>query len=339
MEMMPEQALVTLSDPSGVAEARHRAGAFAAALHFDPTTTGHLALAATEAAGNMIKHGRGGKLVLKALNGGDAAGVEVLALDQGPGMANVADSMRDGVSTAGSPGTGLGALARMTTDLEIWSQPGKGTLMRFEVWPKSAAAQRERFVAGAISLPKSGETECGDAWHIMSLPNGHLLVFLVDGLGHGPLAADAAHLAVATIRKEAALKPAEAMASLHDALRPTRGAAAAIILLRPEQELCLFCGVGNISASVHLHGKPRNMVSHNGILGHQVRKLQEFQYPFPRNALLIAHSDGLATHWDLADYPGLEAKHPALIAAALYRDHSRARDDTTVVAARAARTE
>jgi hypothetical protein len=91
--------------------------------------------------------------------------------------------------------------------------------------------------------------------------------------------------------------------------------------------------------SVHVHGKQRSMVSHNGILGHQVRKIQEFQYPFPRNALLLAHSDGLATHWDLASYAGLEARHPALVAAALYRDHERGRDDVSVVAARATRAE
>ena len=337
--MIPPQALVTLTDPSGVAEARHRAGVLAAALHFDDTTAGQLALAATEAAGNMVKHGGGGRLLMKAINGGDAAGVEVLALDQGSGIANVAESMRDGHSTAGSPGTGLGALQRMTSALEIWSQPGKGTLLRFEVWPKGATAPRGRFVAGAISLPKPGETECGDDWQIVQLPGGHLLVFLVDGLGHGPLAADAARIAVATVKKEAALKPADAMTALHDALRPTRGAAAAIVLLQPERELAVFCGVGNISASVHFHGKPRSMVSHNGILGHQVRKMQEFQYPFPRNALLVAHSDGVATHWDLASYPGLEMRHPALIAAALYRDPSRARDDATVVAARAAQAD
>ena len=337
--MIPSQALVTLTDPSGVAEARHRAGTFATALDFDATTAGQLALAATEAAGNMIKHAGGGRLLMKTINGGDAVGVEVLALDQGSGMANVAESMRDGVSTAGSPGTGLGALARMTSALEIWSQPGKGTLLRFEIWPKGTAAARERFVVGGISVPKPGETECGDDWQVIPLAAGHLLVFLVDGLGHGPMAAEAARLAVASIRKHAALKPAQAMEMLHDALRPTRGAAAAIILLQPERELAVFCGVGNISASVHFHGKPRSMVSHNGILGHQVRKLQEFQYPFPRNALLLAHSDGLATHWDLAAYPGLEMKHPALIAAALYRDHSRGRDDATVVAARASRTE
>jgi hypothetical protein len=65
-----------------------------------------------------------------------------------------------------------------------------------------------------------------------------------------------------------------------------------------------------------------------------VRKIQEFQYPFPKGSLLIMHSDGIATHWDLASYPGIEARHPAFVSAALFRDHSRGRDDLTVLALR-----
>jgi anti-sigma regulatory factor (Ser/Thr protein kinase) len=331
--------MVAVGDPSGVGEARHRAAQLAKALDFDATAAGELALAATEAASNMLKHAGAGKLLLRALGvNGRAAGIEVIALDQGPGMANVAESMRDGHSTAGSPGTGLGAMARMTRGLEIWSQPGKGTVLRCEVWPKAAVVSRERFTVGAVSLPKAGETVSGDDWAVIE-GSGRLVVFVVDGLGHGPSAADAARAALAAARKHAALKPGEMMEAVHDALRPTRGAAAAVALVQPERELCIYAGVGNISMSVHVHGKQRSMVSHNGILGHQVRKIQEFQYPFPRNALLLAHSDGLATHWDLASYAGLEARHPALVAAALYRDHERGRDDVSVVAARATRAE
>jgi anti-sigma regulatory factor (Ser/Thr protein kinase) len=334
--MIPLQSIVALTDRSGIAEARQKAAALASALGFDSTAAGQVAVAATEAAGNMVKHAGGGKLLLRALDGlgGKGAGIEVLALDQGKGMRSVAESMRDGHSTAGSPGTGLGALTRMTSNLDIWSQPGKGTLLRFEIWPKSGAAVRERYLCGAISLPKSGEQACGDGWALIPQAN-RLLVFVVDGLGHGPSAADAARTAIGAVHKHAALKPAEIMAAVHDGLRHTRGAAGAVSILQPDRELCVFCGVGNISASVHVHGKARSMVSHNGILGHRVVKMQEYQYPFPREGLFIAHSDGVDTHWDLGAYPGLEQRHPALITAALFRDHNRGGDDATVVAVRA----
>jgi hypothetical protein len=160
------------------------------------------------------------------------------------------------------------------------------------------------------------------------------VVFVVDGLGHGPDAAAASRAALEAVQKNLHRDAPNLMEAVHGALRPTRGAAAAVALLQPESELCSFCGIGNIAASIRSAGASRSMVSHNGILGHQVRKMQEFQYPFPKGALLIMHSDGIATHWDLAAYPGIESRHPALVSAALFRDHSRLRDDLTVLALR-----
>jgi hypothetical protein len=78
----------------------------------------------------------------------------------------------------------------------------------------------------------------------------------------------------------------------------------------------------------------RHLVSYNGTVGHTLRKLQEFAFPWPRDALLVLHSDGLGTHWDFNAYPGLTSRHPALIAAVLYRDYDRGRDDVSVVVIR-----
>jgi len=332
--MTPSAFTLSIDDPSAIAEARRQATALAQRLGFDETLTGQLAIAITEVGTNIFKHAGRGRLALRGLQVNGTAGLELLALDRGPGIANVAESLRDGHSTAGSPGTGLGALHRLTAQFEIYTQPGKGTVARFEMWPRGpAATPPEAMPQGAVSAPKSGETACGDDWAILSWRGRHAL-FVVDGLGHGPEAATAARTAVETVRKNDRLSAVDLIASVHDALRPTRGAAAAVAILEPEKELCTYCGVGNISASIRADGASRSMVSHNGILGHQVRKLQDFSYPFPGNALCIAHSDGLSARWNLADYPGLESRHPALVAAVLFRDYSRERDDATVVAVR-----
>jgi anti-sigma regulatory factor (Ser/Thr protein kinase) len=330
------QILVNLEDPSGVGEARHRAGALASKLGLDVNAAGELAIAVTEAAGNIVKHAGRGGVLLRPIERSGVQGVETLAFDRGPGIANVTESMRDGYSTAGSPGTGLGALQRLTSALDIWTRPGNGVLLRFEIWPKAHRdSSAAGWMLGTISLPKPGETACGDGWALVQ-SRDRMLVVVVDGLGHGPAAATAARAAVSTAEKHAAAKPAEIIDAVHDALRPTRGAAAAVAELQLDKALCTFCGVGNISAAVRAaDGASRSMVSHNGILGHQVRKLQEFQYPFPRGAMLLAHSDGIETRWDLASYPGLELRHPALVVAALYRDHLRGRDDATILAVRA----
>jgi hypothetical protein len=95
-----------------------------------------------------------------------------------------------------------------------------------------------------------------------------------------------------------------------------------------------FAGVGNISGVLWSAVRPQNMVSMNGSLGHGTVRVREFSYAWPPDALLILHSDGLGTRWSLDQYPGLTAKHPAIVAGVLYRDFTRGRDDVTVLVVR-----
>jgi hypothetical protein len=69
------------------------------------------------------------------------------------------------------------------------------------------------------------------------------------------------------------------------------------------------------------------MVSHNGTAGHVAPRIREFVYDFTVDPLVILHSDGLTSRWDLAAYPGLAMQHPSLVAGVLLRDHRRGRDD------------
>jgi hypothetical protein len=117
----------------------------------------------------------------------------------------------------------------------------------------------------------------------------------------------------------------------HVALRQTRGAAVAICQVNEERGELRFAGVGNIAMSVFTLGERRHLLSHNGIVGSNLRKVQEFVHPWEQGSMLIGHSDGVATRWDLNAYPGLENSHPSLIAAVLYRDFARGRDDVVVV--------
>jgi anti-sigma regulatory factor (Ser/Thr protein kinase) len=332
------QILVPVEEESGIGEARRQAGALARRLALDATTAGHLALAVTEAAANLVRHAGRGTIALRALHAGEAVGVELLAIDKGPGIANVGESMRDGHSTGGSPGTGLGALLRMSDEFDLYSQAGGGTLVRCELWDRRRGARRpdEGFALGAVCAPMKGEPVSGDAWTAWSLP-GREGVMVVDGLGHGADAAEAAHTAVEVAKRHPRLGAAELIAHIHDALRATRGAAGAVAVLDTAAGVCTFCGVGNISGSLHARGKSRSMVSHGGILGHQARKIAQFSYPLAPDTLCILHTDGLATRWSLEAYPGLAQRHPGLVAAALYRDFSRGRDDVAVLAVRAPR--
>jgi anti-sigma regulatory factor (Ser/Thr protein kinase) len=327
------QVMLAMQEASQVADARRRAVEIAALLSFDETMAGKLALAVTEAATNIIKHAGGGSILIRSLAAAGVGGIEVVAFDRGPGIANVGESMRDGHSTSGTPGSGLGAISRLTSHFDIYSRTGSGTALRFEVWAKPSSDQFPALELGAACVAMRGETVAGDAWTAIHSERRHVIL-VADGLGHGPDAAAAARAATKSVEDNPQREPAEAMTAIHQALRVTRGAAAAIVVLQPGREVGTFCGVGNISGVASVNGKPRHLVSYNGILGHNMLKAREFDFPFPAGALLVMHSDGLNTHWKLENYPGLEARHPSLIAAVLYRDHARGRDDATVVAIR-----
>jgi hypothetical protein len=125
------------------------------------------------------------------------------------------------------------------------------------------------------------------------------------------------------------------MHALHGALRSTRGAAVALAVVDLRSQTLRFVGVGNLAGYIFSGEESRSLVSHNGTVGHSLHKVQEFGYPFPPGSLLVMHSDGLATRWQLNAYAGLVSHHPSLIAGVLYRDFNRGRDDVTVLAARA----
>ncbi|HWI12879.1 MAG TPA: ATP-binding SpoIIE family protein phosphatase [Burkholderiales bacterium] len=323
-----------VEDSSQVAEARRKAVAHASALGFDEVEVGTVALAVTEAATNLVKHAQRGEILLGSIARGDAAGMQFYVLDHGPGMADFAASLRDGVSSAGSAGIGLGALSRLSSGFDVYTQRGKGTVMHFEIWPQGRrAAPLDGVDAAALCVAKSGEDVSGDGW-LLREAKGRVVLLLVDGLGHGPDAAAAAATARKFVWDHWEEEPAALVDGMHRALKSTRGAAAAVVALNPARHLGTYCGVGNIACSVHAAGARRSLVSHNGTLGHTMRKIQEFSFPFPAGALLVAHSDGIGTRWDLDAYPGLAPRSPGLIAGVLHRDHERGRDDATVVVLR-----
>lgn len=326
-----DQTWITVCHASDIAAARRAGQRMAQTLGYDDTRCGRLAIIVTEAATNMLKHASDGRLYLSLLRDGDHDGIEVLAFDRGPGIANLGRALQDGVSSAGTAGTGLGALRRLSDEFEIYAPPGRGTVCMMRVWggaPPAAPPQ-----AGALCLPLAGETDSGDAVALLPLRRGATLAS-VDGLGHGPEAAKAAAAALQAIALQPTLGPAEQIAVCHAALRSTRGAALAVAQLDSDAGMLHFAGIGNIGACIIDGQQRRQLVSHNGIVGHNMRKVQQFSLPCPPGALVILHTDGLSTQWDLLQYPGLVQCHPALIAAVMLRDLARGRDDASVIVMR-----
>src|SRR5215831_12227860 len=120
---------VAIDDPSKVGEVRRSANAIATAIGLSETDAGRFAILASEAATNITKHASHGQIVLRSLGTGAAAAAEVVAIDHGPGIANLDRALSDGYSTAGSSGTGLGAMSRLASVFDIYTSVGSGTVL------------------------------------------------------------------------------------------------------------------------------------------------------------------------------------------------------------------
>lgn len=332
------QHVFPIEHASDVAAARRAGQKLAGELGFDDVQAGRLAIVITEAGTNILKHaGEGTLYVMRTQSGASTPGVDVLAVDAGPGIANLALSIQDGVSTAGTAGTGLGALRRQSDEFDVWSQPGRGSAFFMRLWQGSTAPAPCGVEVGALCVPLAGEEACGDGWAVSCDPGGVTLL-AVDGLGHGPEAAKAAAAAVEALERCPARPPGEVLQRAHEALRITRGAALSVARVEYADDELRFAGIGNVACTVSDHGRRRALVSHNGIVGHNMRKVQEFTTGFPQDALCVLHSDGVHTQWNLDDYPGLAARAPAIVAGILMRDFIRRRDDAMVVVARRTNT-
>jgi anti-sigma regulatory factor (Ser/Thr protein kinase) len=323
-----------ITHASDVSAARRAGQKLADTLGFDDVKAGRLAIIITEAATNILKHaGEGTISIMRTQSGVAMPGVDVVAVDNGPGIADIDFALRDGVSTAGTAGTGLGALRRQADEFDAWTQHGRGSAFFMRIWQGAAPPEPCGIEVGALCMPLAGEDESGDGWGVTCDLDGATLVG-VDGLGHGPEAAKAAAGAIQALQKRPAALPSEVLHTAHELLRITRGAAMSVARIDYSGGDIRCAGIGNVAAVVFDGAARRALVSHNGIVGHNMRKVQEFTAPFPPGALCVLASDGIQTQWDLGAYPGLHVHAPALVAAVLMRDFIRRRDDAMVLVAR-----
>jgi anti-sigma regulatory factor (Ser/Thr protein kinase) len=327
--------LIEVADSSQIASARRVASELAKAEGLDESDVGRVALIVTEMATNLLKHAERGRIIADVYTDPAGKGIELIAIDSGGGIGSVPAAMQQGFSTAGTQGDGLNIIQHQSDHFSIFSRPEAGTAMVARVGARRKDEGTTPLTVGAITIPYPGETVCGDAWAFAETPAGPT-VLLVDGSGHGHAAEAAASTAVRIFYENAERPCTDIVTFMHKALSSTRGAALAVARIDPAAKLVRFVGVGNISGMVSSSAGVQRMVSQNGTAGLVAPRIREFTYAYAGQPVVILHSDGLTNKWDLSEYPGLAYSHPSLIAAVLYRDQSRGRDDASVVALRAA---
>ncbi|PIQ22841.1 MAG: stage II sporulation protein E [Cytophagales bacterium CG18_big_fil_WC_8_21_14_2_50_42_9] len=337
MEFKPHVSF-SLSDRSFLNVVKRDIAKLAESYGLGPAEVGKVNIVVAEMTSNLIKHNATeGEILVKPL-GTDITGIEIICLDKGPGMSDVNRMMEDGVSTAGTNGEGLGAIKRMSDEFDIYSCKGVGTYILARLYkgrPKLAGKLPKKFEVGVVMVPKTGETKCGDAWALREeLNKSHFLV--ADGLGHGEFAEIASQSAVEVFRETKQMGPSEVIRTIHQAIKRTRGAVGNVATINLESKTLSYCGVGNIAGRIISgHEGTKSIISYNGILGHNIpTTMHNHDLPWNNNSVLILHSDGLKSKWDLVRYKDVLQHSPSLVAALMYKEFSRGSDDTLVLICR-----
>lgn len=304
-------------------------------LGFSAERIGKLQIVVAELVSNLLKFGeRNRELLWKIVWYKGERGIEIIGLDKGPGIGSVSQALEDGFSTSGTAGEGLGAIQRQSDFFELYSQPGQGTvvLSRFFVNEKFDE-KGEPMNFAALSVAKLNEEYCGDGYYIEYEPEKQVFnILLLDGLGHGEGAHEAAQAAIEAYKVLPNDSQSLLLKGIHQQIKKTRGAVAMALKYDYTTEILSYCGVGNINGRTLSYQTVKNFFSYNGIVGHVMSsRVQDQEMKWERGSLLVLYSDGIISRWDTSKYYQIQKYDPTILAACLYRDYSRGNDDITLI--------
>jgi anti-sigma regulatory factor (Ser/Thr protein kinase) len=341
-----------VADDAQVGAARRAVHSFAKRAGFTERELAEIDIVVQEIGTNAVRYATGGGTIHFAAPLGAEPGLELIYWDKGPGIPDIEKAVRDGVTTGGSLGAGLGAIRRLMHEFDCYStvagprprgvssslrRTTHGTALLCRKWVEAARLEQHHASAsrryGAWSRPRPGEVDNGDAYFVRRRA-GQTLLAVIDGLGHGHGAQEAARAALEVLSDWEGGGLEEIFQKTHDRLRSTRGAVMGACVVDTRRGAFYYAGVGNVEVRVFNSPEPIRPISANGTLGARMGRLRVWQSPWAEGATIVLASDGLSTSWDIGDYPGLLQKSPQLMAAALMRDYSRGSDDATVLVAR-----
>lgn len=306
--------------------------ALAAEAGFTGTRLAEIDIVVSEIVSNLSKHATGGELLVKLVEQHGLQGLEIIAIDDGPGINDVARMMKDGVSTKNTLGQGLGSIQRLSDTFQLYSLKDWGSVLLSRIFAKELPQRkRELLDVRSIVLPKPGETECGDAFCYVVNPHD-IRFFLADGLGHGPEASIAANTAVNAFKHCTVGSPAEIIRVIHQAVKKTRGLVGTVVVFDIRSRQWHICGVGNILTRLQSPGILKNYVAHNGIIGLNIPGTMKDQIvPYEPMQQLVMCSDGIRTRWETLRHQNLTRYDLSIMNALIFKDYARNTDDMSIV--------
>jgi anti-sigma regulatory factor (Ser/Thr protein kinase) len=298
---------------------------------FNEKKIAHLDLIVAEITSNLFKHTLGGELLCGVLGQGDQQYIEIISIDQGPGISDLPHMLLDGVSSVNTLGHGLGSIKRMSDFFSIYSQKGWGTILLTRVYKHEYRKEVQAVKVTSLVVPKPSEIVSGDGCTFKTSER-YFKLFLMDGLGHGPEANKAVLEGFNSFRLCPYHDPAEIIRFMHNPLKRTRGGVGMVVVLDMMTRKYEILGVGNISAKLVGNIESKNVMSYNGIIGHNIPNTMTSHETDGKDCkFIILCSDGIKSRWDISKFPMILRYDPSIIAAAIYKDFARKSDDMSVV--------
>jgi anti-sigma regulatory factor (Ser/Thr protein kinase) len=299
---------------------------------FSENKVGEIDIVVAELVSNLVKHGSGGKLLVKLVQQDGIDGIELISIDNGEGMADVSKMVVDGMSTTNTLGHGLGAIKRMSDVFQVYSQKDWGTVVLSRIFEEELPYKKKRHEIRTVVVAKPGEIDCGDGFHC-SMNETHVRIFLGDGLGHGKEASIAVNTAIEAFKICSEETAAETIRVIHNAVRKTRGLVATIAIYDLKQKTWSICGVGNIATRLLNGIETKNCMAYNGIIGYNMpTTMKDHEVPADNGQVLFLCSDGIKTRWDHIKYPAILKYDLSVFASVIFKDFARFTDDMSLAA-------
>jgi anti-sigma regulatory factor (Ser/Thr protein kinase) len=307
----------------------------AASIGFSAQDCQEIALVVTELASNLIKHAGGGTLRLMVNAAEGRTGIRIESEDLGPGIPDFDRALTDGYSSAGSLGTGLGAVNRLMDELELRPLPAGGAHIVCQRWLRSstAVAAVRWLEFGAATRSYRYQRENGDAFVVRQW-NGGALAGVIDGLGHGPFAQRASQAARQYVEQHFDRPLEDLFRGAGRACRATRGVVMALARFDFAPQTLAVATVGNIEVRILGGASPVNLIVRRGIIGLNAPQPAPTTCPWTTGSLLVMHSDGVSSRWNWNHFRDLVQESSGTIAQRLLVAHGTTEDDATVLVVR-----
>lgn len=324
---------MAISSPAEVIAIRRISKELAKEIGFEESVQEEIVLVVSELASNIIKYAHRGVVSLTPILVDERHGLMIEAMDRGSGFCEKT-ALKDGFSSSGTLGCGLGAVNRMMDEFDIHTNEDNrtGTRIVCKRWLRSklTVVGKCPFDIGIVSRPKHGEAFNGDSF-VIKHGNGQSLVGVIDGVGHGPLAHQAAQAARQYIESHSDLPFLDIFRGVDRACRSSRGVVMALASIDWTSMKLRFGSVGNIEVKVNGAHEKFKFIVRRGIIGKSAPNPVITENDWRSNYILALHSDGLSTHWSWNDFSHHFDRPAQFLAEHMHRALEKDTDDTTLI--------